>query len=174
MKLLGEVTRNGEAFEVRFERILATDLDDAWQAVTTRDRLERWMNLYLGDLRLGGEWQAPRSDGSIYATGTVTACDPPTAFTTSWQVVGEAVTTLSVTLEEVPGGTRMRLLHVGADPFQVGPGWQTYLEQLDDELGTGPGGVVDPDRPPHADWEARFTELQAGYAERLRDSGLAT
>src|SRR5690606_16693961 len=49
----GEVTRHGDRFTLDFERILDTDIDDAWSAVTQPERPARWMAPYTGAFTLG-------------------------------------------------------------------------------------------------------------------------
>ncbi len=164
---LGEVTRHGASFDLSFERVFATTVADAWDAVTDPERLARWMETYRGDFRLGGTWEALGSDGGVYATGTVTACDPPHGFTTTWQHVGEDVSTLTVEISEHAEGAVLRLRHENLEDPHYGPGWQTYLEQLDEQLGAAPSAVVDPHRTPGTAWDDRFTQLDPVWRARL-------
>jgi uncharacterized protein YndB with AHSA1/START domain len=165
--LFGSVARVGAGYDLEFERVLATDVDDLWSAVTDPDRLARWMNVYTGELRLGGTWQALLDDGSVYCTGTVTACDPPRGFVTTWHAIEEQPTTLRITVEPAADGARLLLRHEGVQSIYYGAGWQTYLEQLDDHLGAAPSSEVDPDRTPGVEWDARFTELRGAWDERF-------
>lgn len=165
--LFGSLTANGNGFELEFERILATDIDDAWSAVTDPERIARWMTTYVGDLSPGGTWQVYGSSGALYCTGTVSECTPPHGFATSWNVVGENPTTLRVTLESVNDGTRLRLRHEGVQDVRYGAGWQTYLEQLDDLLGASASSVTDPTRTPGIPWDDRHAQLEAPWAERF-------
>ena len=165
--LFGSVVRVGAGYDLEFERVLATDVDDLWSAITDPDRLVRWMNVYTGELRLGGTWQALLDDGSVYCTGTVTECDPPRSFVTTWHAIEEQASTLRVTVEPAPDGARLLLRHEGVQSIYYGPGWQTYLEQLDDYLGAAPSSESDPDRTPGVDWDARFTQLRGAWDERF-------
>lgn len=163
----GDVTRSGATFTLDFERVLATTVDDAWSAVTELERLRRWMAHYEGELRLGGTWRALSSDGSVFTTGTVLECTPPHRFVTTWHAVEENETRLIVTVEEHPEGALLRLRHEDLGSIFYGAGWQTYLEQLDDELGAAPSSIVDPERAPGVDWDERFTALREPWAVRL-------
>ena len=165
--LFGSVARVGAGYDLEFERVLATDVDDLWSAVTDPDRLARWMNVYTGELRLGGTWQALLDDGSVYCTGTVSECDPPRSFVTSWHAIDEQPTTLRITVEPASDGARLLLRHEGVQSIYYGPGWQTYLEQLDDHLGAAPSSEVDGTRTPGITWDARYTELRAVWDERF-------
>lgn len=78
-----------------------TTLDDLWQACTRADRLERWFAPVSGDLRLGGRYQI---EGN--ASGEVVACEPPQAFTVTWELSGDSS---QVTVRLTPEGDRARL-----------------------------------------------------------------
>jgi uncharacterized protein YndB with AHSA1/START domain len=162
MAVTGEILPDEPGFELRFDEVYDTDPDDLWEAITTPERLARWMAAYRGEFRLGGRWQALTRDGDVYCDGEVTACDRPHGFTTTWTVVGERAALLTVRLEPVDDGrTRLRLRHEHVTRPDYGPGWHTYLESLAWHLG-------DPDAPKdRARWDARFAELEPGYAERL-------
>ncbi|HWK76575.1 SRPBCC family protein [Microbacterium sp.] len=153
------VERHGDGFRLVYEEVYATDIDDLWQAITTRERLARWMVEYTGDLREGGTW-AVATEGAEqpWATGTISFCDEPRSFTTTWHATQEEPTELTVTLEPVAGGTRMRLVHTGIRSIFYGAGWQTYLERLAADVAG---------EPIPEDWDARFAELSPGYEERF-------
>ncbi len=167
----GTVTRSGEVFDLSFERVYPTTVDDVWSAVTERERLGRWMAPYTGDLRLGGTWQALGSDGSVFSWGTVSECDAPRRFVTSWEYEGEHVSTITVTVSEHPEGARLVLAHTGLSDVGYGAGWQTYLEQLDDTLGTAPSSPRDADRAAGLAWDARFAQLAPAWRERIEAAG---
>lgn len=155
------IEKSGDRYRLVYDEVYATDIDDLWHAVTDRDRLARWMADYSGDLRLGGTWHvASDDDPEPWGAGTVTACDPPRSFTTSWHATGEDATELVVRLEPVDGGTRLVLEHTGIQSIFYGAGWQTYLERLADDLaGRDVGGEVA--------WQARFAELKPDYDARF-------
>lgn len=162
MAVTGDILPDEPGFELRFDDVYDTDPDDLWEAITTPGRLARWMAAYRGDFRLGGRWQALTRDGDVYCDGEVVACDRPNGFTTTWTVVGEAPTVLTVRLEPVDGErTRLHLRHEHVIRADYGPGWHTYLESLGWHL-------ADPLAPKdRARWDARFAELEPGYAARL-------
>lgn len=165
--LIGSVTAAGNGYDLEFERVLATDIDDAWSAVTDPERIARWMETYVGDLKLGGTWQVSGSSGALYCVGTVSECTPPHGFVTTWNVVGDRPTTLRVSLESVPDGTLLRLRHEGVQEIRYGAGWQTYLEQLDDLIGAAPSSITDTTRTPRMEWDDRHAQLTAPWAERF-------
>ncbi|MDQ0613742.1 uncharacterized protein YndB with AHSA1/START domain [Microbacterium sp. W4I4] len=153
------IEKHPSGFRLVYEDVYATDIHDLWQAITTPERLARWMVGYTGDLRLGGTWAVAADDGEeSWATGTITECDPPRSFTSTWHATGEEPTDLVVTLEEVEGGTRMRLVHTGIRSIFYGAGWQTYLERLASHIAG--------EEHPH-EWDARFAELSPQYEARF-------
>lgn len=153
------IERRGDGYRLVYEEVYATDIADLWSAITTRERLARWMVDYAGDLRLGGEWSvATEGDEEPWTRGTITSCDAPHSFETTWHAVEEEPTELSVTLEEVDGGTLLRLVHTGIRSIFYGAGWQTYLERLAAEVAG---------EPIREDWDARFAELSPDYEARF-------
>lgn len=102
-------------------RTYDTSVEDLWDAVTTAERISRWMMPVTGDLRLGGRYQLEGNAG-----GEVTACEPPHAFAVTWEFGGD-VTWLEVRLSPDGDGARLELAH-SAVP---GPHWDTF----------GPGAV---------------------------------
>src|SRR5205823_15078446 len=78
-RVLGLVTRSVRNFEkdgkaasaVTLTRLYDTDVDDLWDAVTSKERIPRWFLPVEGDLRLGGRYQLKGNAG-----GTITACTP--------------------------------------------------------------------------------------------------
>lgn len=152
----------GAAFLLEYGDVYPTDVDDLWAAITTPERLARWMTNYTGDLRLGGRWAAVAADGSEWGVGEVTACDPPRSFTTTWQAPPDPPSEVTVTLEEVEGGTRLELRHSGVTSNFYGAGWHVYFEHLLRHVAEGGADVAD-----EAAWDVRFAELRDHYAERF-------
>lgn len=163
----GTITSGDGVFTLEFERILDTTVADAWSAVTEPERLARWMAPYVGELRLGGTWQALLDDGSVFTEGTVTECAPPHRYVTTWQATDEEPTVVTVTVEAHPHGALLRLRHEALRSVFYGAGWQAYLEQLDDELGSAQSSATDPGREPGVDWTARYTALSGPWQARF-------
>ncbi|MFE6995680.1 SRPBCC family protein [Microbacterium sp. NPDC057659] len=153
------IEKHPSGYRLVYEDVYATGIDDLWQAVTDRDRIARWMVDLTGELRLGGTWSVvAQGDEPSWATGTITACDAPRTFSTTWHAIEEEPTELVVTLDEVEGGTRMRLVHTGIRSIFYGAGWQTYLERLAADV-AGESFAQD--------WDARFAELSPQYEARF-------
>jgi uncharacterized protein YndB with AHSA1/START domain len=122
---LGAVERSVEALErdgepahaITLTRSYNTDAADLWDAVTSKERLPRWFLPVEGDLELGG-----RFDLEGNASGTITDCDPPRSFESTWEF-GGGVSWIEVTLTP-EGSERTRLTLVHTAP--VTPQWAEY------------------------------------------------
>ncbi|MEM6927155.1 MAG: SRPBCC family protein [Myxococcota bacterium] len=120
-----------------------TTLDDLWDALTTTERIRRFMGPIEGDLRPGGRYQLRDNAG-----GTITECDPPHAFAVTWEFMG-SVSWVRVQLTADGDHTTLRLEHeMSADPAheahweQYGPGatgvgWDLAMIGLGHHLATG-------------------------------------
>lgn len=142
---------------IRFAQTYPTTVEDLWDAITDPERLSRWMAPYEGEFRLGGRWLARYDDGTVFTEGTVTACDAPRTFTTTWHASEEQETTITVTVEPVADGAALRLEHDGVGGRDYAPGWHTYLELLELDLAGDLEGIA------AFDWDARYAVLRAHY-----------
>jgi uncharacterized protein YndB with AHSA1/START domain len=141
-KEIGAVTREVASREhegkparvVVATRIYKTDIDDAWEAITSAERIPRWFLPITGELRLGGRYQLQGNAG-----GTITTCDPPRHLAMTWEMGGQ-VSWVDVKLFEEPGDrTRLELEHIAHvddglweqfGPGAVGIGWDLSLVGL--------------------------------------------
>jgi uncharacterized protein YndB with AHSA1/START domain len=126
-----------------------TSLEDLWDAVTSAARIKRWFLPISGELKLGGRYQLEGNAG-----GTITTCDAPRSFTTTWEMGGQ-VSWVEVQLTSSrPDQTTLELTHIAIvdetfwptyGPGAVGVGWDLGLLGL--ALHIDAPGV---DRPPEA------------------------
>src|SRR5690349_12936550 len=146
-RALGLVTRSVRSFEkdgrpasaVTLTRLYDTDVDDLWDAVTSRERIPRWFLPVEGELRPGGKYQLKGNAG-----GTITACTPPTHFAATWEF-GGAVSWIDVTLAAVRSQARLTLEHTAIiedhwnqfGPGAVGIGWDLAIAGLERYVATG-------------------------------------
>lgn len=139
------VLEAGEARVVAISQSYATDPSDLWDACANIDRISRWFLPITGDLRLGGWYQL---DGN--AQGTIEMCDPPRAFTATWECAG-AVSWIEVRIAgEGAQRSRFELQHISLvddhweqfGPGAVGMGYDGALVGLSVQLSTGQ--AVDP------------------------------
>jgi uncharacterized protein YndB with AHSA1/START domain len=159
--VLGEVTRDGEAWSVRYVRSLDTPRPRVWDAITNHEQVATWMMTDEMTLepRLGGavhyRWgPSDRSDGDI------STFDPPRTIEYSWRE-GSHTSMVRFELEETTTGTDLTLHHWNLSRDEVngvGPGWHTHLELLAATLASEP-----------FDFDARFDELKPRYAAVIED-----
>ena len=98
---------------------------------------------WVGDVRVGGKWRASGiGNGNPYALeGEFTELDPPHKLAHTWHPVGAPIppSIVTYTLEEIEGGTRLRVVHSGlsAPPpmfSNTSVGWETSLDKLTELL----------------------------------------
>nr|WP_156003896.1 SRPBCC family protein [Streptomonospora sp. PA3] len=132
----------GEARVMTISQTYDAPVHDVWDAVTNPERLPRWFAPVSGDLREGGHY---RIEGN--ASGTITTCDPPSAFTATWEY-GDDVSWIEVSVAAEPAGTRLELVHIAHvdddfwdrfGPGAVGVGYDLAFMGLSAHLGTGSG-----------------------------------
>jgi uncharacterized protein YndB with AHSA1/START domain len=121
----------GEAYTVELRRRYDAEIDDVWDAITSAERLRRWLKPVTGDLRLGGKFEL---DGGEH--GEILRCEPPRLLKVSWLYGPDADAwpgTSEVEVRLAPGttgDTEFALIHAAV----VGePSFPTY--------GPGAGGV---------------------------------
>lgn len=109
-----------------------TDIADLWDALTSKERIERWFLPVSGELKLGGRYQFEGNAG-----GTITECVPQKKIAATWEFAG-GVTWVTVTLTPEGERTRLELEHVAPidphwgqfGPGAVGVGWDLGLMGL--------------------------------------------
>lgn len=118
---------------------------DVWDAMTTAERIHRWLMPVTGDLRLGGRYQLEGNAG-----GTVLECEPPRRLRVTWEYAGDVSWVTAQLTEEDAGRTTVTIEHLARvdqerwaefGPAAVGIGWDMMLLGLalhlrDDSLGT--------------------------------------
>src|SRR5207248_10035675 len=114
------VLEAGEARVVTLSQAYDTDAADLWDACTDIERIPRWFLPITGDLTVGGKYQLQGN-----ANGTIISCDPPHAFTATWEY-GGGISWIEVRVAD-EGADRSRLVldhiaHVDDHWEQFGPG----------------------------------------------------
>lgn len=127
---------------LRVEQVLATSADDLWEAITSPERLGRWMadTTLDGDPQVGVRYRIDFGDGAE-TTGTVTRCEPPRVLEVTWELEGEpdSLVRVEVSAEGSAAGERARLVldHRRLPVNQVhghAAGWQAHLATLAAQL----------------------------------------
>ena len=121
----------GEAYTVELRRRYDAESEDVWDAITSPERLRRWLQPVTGDLRLGGTYQF-----EVGEHGEILRCEPPRLLKVSWLYGPDAdawagTSEVEVRLAPHPtGDTEFELIHAAVvDPHH----FPTY--------GPGAGGV---------------------------------
>jgi len=125
------VLEAGEARTITISQAYDATIDELWDACTNIERIPRWLMPITGDLRLGGHYQLHGNAG-----GTITACEPPSAFDATWEFGGE-VSWIEVRLtSESAERARLQIVHIAHvddekwpefGPGAVGIGWDSML-----------------------------------------------
>ena len=158
----GVLERTAEGGIIRFERHLAYDVHDVWDAITSAARLADWWLPFDAeitvDLREGGEMVfAGRPDGEpMTMTCTILRLEPPRLFEHTHPAPGSS---MRWELEAAGTGCTLRLTHTVPDVQEATDrcylvGLQASLARLEPCLAG---------RPEPWDWGA-FAVAQAHYA----------
>lgn len=120
-------------------RTYPTAREDLWDALSSPERIPRWLMPISGELRLGGRYQLEGNAG-----GEITRCDPPSHLAVTWEF-GGGVSWVEVRITEAPDGAHLELQHtvpVDAHWAQFGAGatgvgWDLSLMGLERHLAEG-------------------------------------
>lgn len=135
---LTTITRGSE--EVRLltvERTYDAAPDEVWSALTTAERITRWLMPVSGDLEVGGRFQLEGNAG-----GEVLDCVPPERLAITWEYDGRT-SWVDVSLRPTDAGTLLQLDHsLPLDdptygefgPGATGIGWELGLMGLAEHL----------------------------------------
>jgi uncharacterized protein YndB with AHSA1/START domain len=156
----------GEGHAVVLRRRYDAEVEDVWDAITTPERVGRWLLPVSGDLRLGGTYQLEGNAG-----GEILQCQPPRMLRISWLYGEEAqrgTSEVEVRLAPSPlGGTEFVLTHTAIvdqkfmdkfGPGATGVGWDLSLMGLAMHLA---GEEVDADEFEASPEAAEFSRRSA-------------
>ena len=143
--------------------------DEAFALVTEPERLRRWSAVCATvDLRAGGSWSWMVTPGVGHlACGTVREVEPGRRLVLGWGWEGDEslppdASTVTVTIEEADGGSRLTIEHAGLAGAQLtghAEGWNHALERLERLVVKGDAG------PDEWAWApADLDPIVAGYA----------
>jgi uncharacterized protein YndB with AHSA1/START domain len=170
---LTTTTRDGkEVRQLEAERTYDADLEEVWDAVTTAERIGRWLSPVGGDLKVGGRYQIEGNAG-----GTVLACDPPDRLSVTWEFGGH-VSWVDVSLRPTDGGTLLQLSHSAPvdpamweefGPGAVGMGWELAMLGLAGHLADPQAARPAPEELP--DLRDFMAELSDAWAAASIEAG---
>lgn len=125
---------------------LDTSPENVWAFLTQKDKLAQWFHPTEADLAVGEDYalMQKQDDGSVKKVcwGTVLEMEQPSRLVYSFTFgpLNGAMTTVTWTLEEAFGGTRLSLLHEGIGEasgdaikdmlFALDAGWDMHLTKL--------------------------------------------
>jgi uncharacterized protein YndB with AHSA1/START domain len=150
-RALSTTTRDGQELRVlTVTRSFEAAPDEVWDALTTAERIDRWLMPVSGDLRLGGRF---RLEGN--ASGEILACDPPERLSVTWEYDG--LSWVDARLTPTGGDTLLTLEHSAPvspemweqfGPGAVGMGWELMLMGLAEHLAAPEAPRPDPEQVP--------------------------
>jgi uncharacterized protein (TIGR03086 family) len=152
--------------------VVPLSADETFALITQPERLRRWNCIAARiDVRAGGEYRWNIIPGS-YATGTVKEIEPGKRLVFGWGFEGadnpSDMSTVTITLEPVADGTRVRLIHEGLPADQEAghaQGWDHYLGRL---VVAGTDGDAGPDN-----WLADLSNLGELTEQKAAEATLA-
>lgn len=161
MSEFGTVVIDGSKADIRFERSFEATAEVLWEAITSPERLARWMADEVEiECRPGGRvlfrWG---EEGEMQ--GVVTSCDPPMLLEYTWTEKGLGDSVVRFEIVEKASGTVLRFEHrrVGASSSAgFGAGWHSHFEQLAALLAGEP-----------LEWAAAYEELLPQYQARVAE-----
>lgn len=119
--------------------ILAAPRETVWAFLTDKDKLATWFHPAEADLATGEDYGLVH-DGEKVCWGKVVEMTPPTRLVTTFTVkpLDGVMTTVSWTLDEVPGGTLLTMEHAGLEAAganlglmqALDAGWDAHLGDL--------------------------------------------
>ncbi|NOL40451.1 hypothetical protein HPO96_09360 [Kribbella sandramycini] len=119
----------GEAYTIELRRRYRAPVDAVWDALTSPDRLPRWLQPITGDLHPGGRFELASGE-----YGDILHCDPPQSLKVSWLYGPDAR----------PGSSEVEV-HLSPGPADDTDFELIHTATLDDPLlptyGPGAGGV---------------------------------
>ncbi len=163
-----------DAWRLTATRLYETSVDDAWDALTNRERIPRWFLPVSGDLQVGSRYQLQGNAG-----GVIEQCDPPRRFALTWEMHGD-VSWVTVELEPRDGKTQLTLEHVAHvpeaifdqyGPGGVGVGWDLGLMGLGKHFETG--AAIDPRAAEEWTLSAAGREFVRGCSEGWAEASIA-
>jgi len=130
---LGSISRLGNNFEARLERVFAHDRDAVWRMLTEPQALVQWLAPGSIELRLGGIVHIDFADSGTTIESTVLQLDPPRLLEYSWSSGDQPERPLRWELDVVEGGTQLTLtlrLPATEDISKACAGFDAHLEML--------------------------------------------
>lgn len=132
----GAVREVPDGYELRFERVYPSSIDEVWELLTDSDRIEEWLGVADVELRVGGRFRLLEVGGQGIA-GVILNLQPPGVLEYTWDSAEWTGGTVRYELSTTAEGTRLVFTHV--HPFKSWTeyrykslaGWHTLLDLLE-------------------------------------------
>jgi uncharacterized protein YndB with AHSA1/START domain len=130
----GRLLPTPEGRDLVLTRSFRAPIDDVWASVTESERTARWIGSWTGEAGPGKtiRFRMLHEEGEPEADMLIERCEPPCHLAV--ETVDEyGAWRLELRLVEHDGVTELTLVHhldAGANPAEVGPGWEYYLDML--------------------------------------------
>ncbi|WP_026820672.1 SRPBCC domain-containing protein [Arthrobacter castelli] len=167
----GELTRDGDAVDVRLTMNYDVAAENLWQAITTASHLASWFATVEGELTEGGRCHVVFNEDNPEQriNGTIEECVTAQRLVLGWEMESHPDSTVIAELSDAgsPGsgpGTTLVLEHLRMrddTAAAYAAGWQAYLEALEGHLA---GRTDIKDR-----WETRWQALLPVYLHSVSE-----
>ncbi len=147
---VGSDERDGRpTYIVRASRSYPTTPADLWNAVSDKERVQRWFAKVTGDFNQGGRFSI---EGN--AEGDIVACEPPRLLALTWEFGGNT-SWVKFTIEETGEGALLTLEHEHPTdaksqahwrqygPGATGVGWELAMVGLDMHVSGGGASTIE-------------------------------
>lgn len=160
----GELTRDGEVVDVRFDYEYNVDAQQLWQAITTAGQLSAWFATVEGELTEGGRCHVIFNEDNPEQriNGTIEECVTAKRLVLSWEMESQPDSTVIAELSAAADGTTLVLEHLRMredTAAAYAAGWQAYLGALERHL-AGSNDIKQR-------WETRWRELLPVYLHQV-------
>jgi uncharacterized protein YndB with AHSA1/START domain len=152
---------DGAPLAVRFERAYPTSANNLWDALTTPERVDRWLGALTGDLRAGGDFlldmaEPAGTDEDARNGGRILECEPRQRLLVTWEATGQATSQVEVITSTVGQQALLTLEHRDLPEPSArgyGAGWHDFLDRLENDLAGRQ----------QADWTSEFERYLVVY-----------
>lgn len=129
---LGTVSRNGDTFDIVFERRIAKPIEKVWAALTVPERIADWLGIVDLDPRLGGHYLLKFSADDPGMVGEVVEFQPLRLLAHTWPDPGHPDGIVRYELEPDGAGCRLRLTNAGllGKYARSIAGWHVFLDAI--------------------------------------------
>ncbi|HKI75352.1 MAG TPA: SRPBCC family protein [Pseudomonadales bacterium] len=132
-KELGTITKTGDQYEARLERLIEHDVQSVWAMLTDPEHIVDWLAPGTIELKKGGAAKLNFVDSGIVIDSTVSEFEAPHLLEYSWSSPGEPERPIRWELTEEPDGTRLALtlrVPTSEDVARSCAGWEAHLMML--------------------------------------------